>query len=439
MIWLWISIAIILSLLFLIKKKIAVENLIWVLLPVDMYGFDIGFTLKPYMLFSVFLFIKLLLKKDKKVFVGNGSVFLFWILCPLIIVLSLFNGGNMTSVMASMMFFAVFICAIIYASVAFDSYKQIPDVLIATSIGFGIVFIIAYIMTTSGNILDGFFTTDRMMPGIVMRFNNYQENELFSVMRLRGFFLDPNVVVGTFLAPVVINIINIICKKVKLINIISLIISLTCIVMTNSRMSFVIGILTVIISIRIAVNGMVSPNKKAIKMWLAFIVVIIVFVLIISGVAVDLISSYINSFKRAGLTDTNGRLTIWIASFKAWIKNGLVSGIGFGQVKYFNNIGRECHNNWLEWLVSCGLFLGLIIDISFFSQAFIAIKNRLKEYSQDMLVYNGVMFGLIGTMLGLFTVDNITNSYLIFYLVTMNMILIKNKKEETKKDLEKNI
>ena len=39
------------------RRRVHFEHLIWMLLPIDMYGVQLaGFTLKPYMLFSAVLF-----------------------------------------------------------------------------------------------------------------------------------------------------------------------------------------------------------------------------------------------------------------------------------------------------------------------------------------------------------------------------------------------
>ena len=66
-IWIWIIAAWVLSYLALGKKKTSFEHLIWILLPVDMYGITMaGATIKPYMIFCFFLFILIqgLLPKD---------------------------------------------------------------------------------------------------------------------------------------------------------------------------------------------------------------------------------------------------------------------------------------------------------------------------------------------------------------------------------------
>ena len=117
MIWIWIAVAILISVFLLRRKHISVENYIWVLLPVDMYGFNLaGVTIKPYMAFSLILLVGVFTRKRGKLFIGSSGqgaiiAFLFGAL-----LVNLFNGGTTSSIMSILMVLMVYFCACLYVS-----------------------------------------------------------------------------------------------------------------------------------------------------------------------------------------------------------------------------------------------------------------------------------------------------------------------------------
>ena len=126
MIWIWIAVAILISVFLLRRKHISIENYIWVLLPVDMYGFNLaGVTIKPYMAFSLILLAGVFTRKKGKLFVGRGSqaVIILFLFGALLV--NFLNGGDTSSIMSILMVFMVYFCACLYASNIDESIDEI--------------------------------------------------------------------------------------------------------------------------------------------------------------------------------------------------------------------------------------------------------------------------------------------------------------------------
>lgn len=423
MIWIWIFSAVLLTVICLRGKTISFENFIWILLPIDAYGISIGFTVKPYMVFSAILFFRMLLDRKREIYIGNGSIRLWIVAIPVIVIINMLNSNRMTGMMSSLMLLVVFACASIYLSSDNVELDQIPDILVATSIGYGLIFIAAYILTLVGIPVRGAFTANRTDPGIVMQFNNFLNNQLVSDVRLRGFSIDPNTVVGMFIAPIAVDIFKLShTENKRRTYLISLIVSLLCILLTNSRTAFLVTGIAVLYSIYIALHNMESSRRSLIVAVSILVMAILIWALIASGLVDRMQSGFVEAFShRASLNDENGRLSIWREAVRVWCEKGFLFGIGFDQMKHYSVLGWECHNTWLEWLCSCGIFIGGIVVIVYWSSLIAAIRSR-RKFASASITYNAVLLGLIGIMASLFTVDNITNSYLCFYLLTLNKI-----------------
>lgn len=94
-IWIWIGLSVLLSMLFVGKKKIDISHYIWLLLPVDMYGLSLmGATIKPYMLFSVLLMINVLYSGRGKI-TANRNVITGGVICFLIICINFINNQSL--------------------------------------------------------------------------------------------------------------------------------------------------------------------------------------------------------------------------------------------------------------------------------------------------------------------------------------------------------
>ena len=432
MIWIWIAVAILISVFLLRRKHISVENYIWVLLPVDMYGFNLaGVTIKPYMAFSLILLVGVFTRKRGKLFIGSSGqgaiiAFLFGAL-----LVNLFNGGTTSSIMSILMVLMVYFCACLYVSNIDETIDEIPDVIVATSVGFGIVFIAAYLFSLAGINLSGITTTVRSEPGILMRFSNMYAGNLISNYRLRGFNIDPNTSVGVFLAACSIDLMTLLSGYRKgRTNLLSFVICLVCIILTNSRMGMVAAMIVLLFSGSYAVKKMEGKQKQRTIIGLFFLGLVFVAALVFTGIGERAIASLTSIYgNRSGFSDEYGRGSIWKEAISIWVNRGFFFGIGTAQMQFATSTGRACHNTWLEWICSCGVIVGSSVVLYFFGLLISGFRRRTQISDEDRVLYQALLMGLFGMIWCLLTVDNITNSYLWFFALTMikGMSIINEK------------
>ena len=422
MIWLYIGVAILVSIALLRKRNISFENYIWVLLPVDMYGISLaGVTVKPYMLFSLLLIPSVMIKNHGKVFVGNSR---YIAIIPLLLgamFINLFNGGTSASQMSIMMVFVVYICACVYATSIDESIKEIPEVIVATSVGYGIVFLTAYIVSLMGINLQGLTAMARNEPGILMRFSNMYSGNHITNIRLRGFNIDPNTSVGVFLAAFSVDLMKTLLGREKeRIHLVSFVLSFVCIILTNSRIGIAAAIIIMLFSGRYAIKQMQGRRKQRVVISLTFLSLVLLIALVFSGIgnrALEQMSSVYGN--RSGFSDQYGRGTIWQEAISIWSKDGLFFGVGVGQMQYLTSTGRACHNTWLEWICSCGIILGSAIVLYFVILLKDGFKRRREVEDKNSTLFYALLMGFFGIVCCLFTVDNITNSYLWFFAISL--------------------
>ena len=432
MIWIWIITAILISAFLLRRKHISIENYIWVLLPVDMYGLDLaGVTIKPYMVFSLILLIGVFSKKRGKLFIGNGGQAAIIIILLGALIVNLFNGGTSSSIMSILMVFLVYLCACMYASNIDETINEIPNVIVATSIGYGLVFIFAYLVHLAGLNLSGLTAMMRTEPGILMKFSNMYAGDLISTYRLRGFNIDPNTSVGVFIAAFSIDLMKLLGdnKKGKT-HVISFIVCLICIILTNSRMGITAAIVVLLFSGSYAIRKLDGKKKKKTIVGLFFLGLVFITALIFSGIGEKAIAALSSVYSnRSGFIDDYGRGSIWKEAVSIWTDRGFFFGIGTGQMQFETSTGRACHNTWLEWICSCGLIVGSSVVLYFGGLLISGFKRRTRILGEDRILYQALLMGFFGMIWCLLTVDNITNSYLWFFAVTMikGMSIIRNK------------
>ena len=139
-----------------LRRKIRLEHYIWMLLPIDMYGIDtFGFTVKPYMIFCLLLTVRLFYRYGGRFYIGSTHTTIGILLCCLAFVANSLNNNQVSSIMASAMVLIVILCCLSYISNISDTYDDIPEVLIASSIGYGIVYTVAYVALSLGVTLPG--------------------------------------------------------------------------------------------------------------------------------------------------------------------------------------------------------------------------------------------------------------------------------------------
>ena len=153
----------------LCRKKAAWYHYIWMLLPIEMYGVNIaGATLKPYMIFGLLIIITCF-TKGKGTRIPIGIFF-----CAFALMVSdILNGLVTASIMQHFMFLFILYIAYSYVLLAQEDEEfldSMREVTVATTIGYGLVFAIAYTLYILRPDIPGVYTTERYSTGMVLRF-----------------------------------------------------------------------------------------------------------------------------------------------------------------------------------------------------------------------------------------------------------------------------
>ncbi len=410
MIWVWIIAAIAISWL-LCRRKVAWYHYIWMLLPVEMYGITIaGATIKPYMILGVFMIIKNLL--DRKAHKVPAA---FVAIIFLLTVSDILNGLIIASIMQHIMFLVIIYIAYNYVLISEnddDLLENIEVSTIATTIGYGLVFLVAYWFYSRGIGLGGIYTTDRYSAGM---FLNFMSTGGQTTVRLRGFCIDPNSVVTTLIPGAAFALARLLYKKDgKIRSAVAVILYAIVMNLSGSRMAVICTVAMLVVMLLMGYQQ--AENKLQ---WFGLIVFVLVASILVAIYRFQDIASEIYSFftARAGLNDTGGRFTIWKYNAKWLSDNGrLLFGVGQNQIFRLTGIGKECHNTWLEWICGTGILLGGAIDLWFIATPFNTIK-RLKSSSVGVSNIIPIALAYTTAVICITTVDNITNSVVLFLMV----------------------
>ena len=410
MMWVWIIAAIAISWL-LCRKKVAWYHYIWMLLPVEMYGITIaGATIKPYMILGVFMIIKNLL--DRKAHKVPAA---FVAIIFLLTVSDILNGLIIASIMQHVMFLVIIYIAYNYVLISEnddDLLKNIEVSTIATTIGYGLVFLVAYWFYSRGIGFGGIYTTDRYSAGM---FLNFISTGGQTTVRLRGFCIDPNSVVTTLIPGASFGLARLLYKNTgKFRSLVAVILYAIVMDLSGSRMAVVCTVAMVIIMLMMGYKQ--AENKLR---WFGLIVLVLLVASFVAVYRFQNIASEVYSFftARAGLNDTGGRFTIWKYNARWLSDNGrLLFGVGQNQISNLTTVGKACHNTWLEWICGTGILLGGMIDLWFVVTP-VVFLDRLKcnrIFIRDIIP---IVLAYVTALICITTVDNITNSVVLFLMV----------------------
>lgn len=410
MMWVWIIAAIAISWL-LCRKKVAWYHYIWMLLPVEMYGITIaGATIKPYMILGVFMIIKNLL--DRKAHKVPAA---FVAIIFLLTVSDILNGLIIASIMQHVMFLVIIYIAYNYVLISEnddDLLKNIEVSTIATTIGYGLVFLVAYWFYSRGIGFGGIYTTDRYSAGM---FLNFISTGGQTTVRLRGFCIDPNSVVTTLIPGASFGLARLLYKNNgKFRSLVAVILYAIVMDLSGSRMAVVCTVAMVIIMLMMGYKQV--ENKLR---WFGLIVLVLLVASFVAVYRFQNIASEVYSFftARAGLNDTGGRFTIWKYNARWLSDNGrLLFGVGQNQISNLTTVGKACHNTWLEWICGTGILLGGMIDLWFVVTP-VVFLDRLKcnrIFIRDIIP---IVLAYVTALICITTVDNITNSVVLFLMV----------------------
>lgn len=410
MIWIWIVAAVAISWL-LCRKKAAWYHYIWMLLPIEMYGVNIaGATLKPYMIFGLLIIITCFTKgKGTRIPVG---IFL----CAFALIVSdILNGLVTVSIMQHLMFLFILCIAYNYTLLAQEDEHFVDDlrnVTIATTVCYGLVFTVTYILYNLHPEFPGIYTADRYSAGMVLRF---MSTGGVSIVRFRGFCIDPNSVITTLIPGTAFALQSLIyekknaCKSLLAVCVYSVVM-----IASGSRMAMICTVLMLFVML---LTGYKQANNKG--KWLLLLILLSMACALVGVVNFQAIVYKISSFfnSRAGLNDSGGRFTIWKYNLQWLEENGrLLAGVGQNQIHNLTPIGKACHNTWLEWICGTGLLIGAGIDI-WIILAPVSITNYVKNNKVRLRNFIPIVLAYAIAMVCVTTVDNITNSTILFLMV----------------------
>lgn len=420
MMWIWIIAAVVLSLLPLINKKIDLSSYIWILLPLDAYGLSIaGSVVKPYMIFAVILPIVYYAKnKTRSVDLGaSKGQLIAGIITVLILTQSIFNGDNFAAVKGSIMLLIVYGCAQLYVSCTDGSKsEQLSDVFIASCFGCGIVYIVAHILLQSGIELYGIVTTERAADGMFMKMRTVNNGSFTEAYRLRGFSYDPNTMFVQFIFGISACISKLF-KKFNLYHVITIVISVFCVILSSSRMGIICCAASAFLAMVVGIAQLPNVKKKILSIISILFGLTSTLGVLMSRWGQSMLSSLLSTYQnRSSLNDEYGRFSIWKECMSVyWNKNPLW-GVGLGNMDALTTTERMTHNTWLQFICECGFIVGGIVIIYFITVLIIGWVNTKQKHinEPDNTAYLCTIIGYTVTIISLSSADNITCSYLWF-------------------------
>lgn len=410
MIWIWIIAAVALSWL-LCGRKTAWYHYIWIFLPIEMYGISIGGAIvKPYMVFGFIIIISSMqMKRKRELPMGIVGVILALAISDAL------NGLIVASIMQHIMFAIIACIAYGYTrmfSSDADVLSNIENVTIATTIGYGIIFSIAYLVYCIKPNFGGVYSSDRYATGMFLQFVSTGG---ISTVRLRGFCIDPNAMITSLIPGAAFAFERFMHQSNRKAYHMAAILSYICVVaLSGSRMALLCTLIMIII---IAISGYrQTANKRKLAVSSALFALILFFI----GIYYyrRILTGVYNYFTlRAGLNDDAGRLTIWKHNIEWLVENKrLLLGVGQNQIARLTTLRKACHNTWLEWICGTGIVIGGGIA-AWFWFAPINLAKKMKQENVPFLSWQPLLFAYLTTAVCITTVDNITNSILIFLMI----------------------
>ena len=375
MIWVYILAAVILSWIITPRPKYW-GNYIWLLLPIELYGIQLGgAVIKPYMIFGFFIILTNLTTIKFPT--------LIYFISFLLVLSDCFTGLFLSSIMQHIMVMIIFIiaCGYLSAQKGVIDADEIANVSIGTTLGYGIVYSIAYILTYYGIVLPDVYTTDRYTTGIVY-YGALTGLDNAIALRLRGFCIDPNGVINPLILGAAFALNNLFYesqKKWK--NMLAIIIYFSVVYFSRSRAGMISSLAMVAYLLIMYLKNATNAKQTTLPVLggIAFITLIMIgnYNSIVKG-----LKEYFEA--RSSFTGSAGRYTIWKYNLNYLIDNGyLLTGVGQNKIHDYTLWGKPCHNTWLEWVSGTGVFIGL-----FMSSIFICSPIRyLRKNKHKGIVY----------------------------------------------------
>lgn len=429
MIWVFIIVSLILSYLPLINKKIELSNYMWLLIPIDAYGISVaGATIKPYMILALILpFVFYAKNKCASTDLSaSKSQLMGGIVAILILIQSIFVSENIAVVKAASMLIVVYICTQVYTSCSDQTkFEQLSDIFIASCFGCSIVFVLSYILVQMNINISGLVATDRTQDGIFMLMSNMTSGRHIEAFRLRGFSFDPNTMFPQFIFGATACVTKLF-KKFSIYHILTLGLSLFCILLSSSRMGLLCFAFALAITLILNISRIESIRKKVISIISVITGCVVVIIVSLSKYGQMILSLLLSTYaNRSSLTDEYGRFSIWKECLQVYWDESPLFGIGLGKMDEFTITERMTHNTWLQFICECGIIVGGIAVLYFISIMIFgwAKVGKIHLKNQSNTVYICLLVGYTTTIISLASADNITCSYLWFSaLLLLKMI-----------------
>lgn len=420
MIWAWILAAIIISLLFC-KKGIGWYHYIWLLLPIEMYGVNIaGATIKPYMIFGCFIILGDLLKHRTLRIHATLLAVAF-----ALIISDYLTGFVTASVMQHIMFVLVLLIGYCYQDYQIDGieFEEIGHVALATTIGYGLIFTVAWLIFSLGYSLNGIYALERLDAGIVLKLASFGGTVS---SRLRGFCIDPNSVITTLIPGAVYAMANITFEKKNIVkSVFGIVVYFAVVFYSGSRMALLCSFAMLVVFFIIGYRKSENKRRAAMIGVVGTLAAFVLAFLNLEAIILEIVKIWADLFgERASLASEYGRLTIWKTNLTYLIDNNkLLFGVGQNQIYLLTQRGLACHNTWLEWICGTGIVLGLFIDCWFiFAPARFKRRTLGKTDARNNFP---IILAYITVIVCISTVDNITNSVLVFLMLILRYGTIK--------------
>lgn len=421
MIWIWIAAAVIISWLFC-EKGISWYHYIWLLLPIEMYGVTIaGATLKPYMLFGICIIAGDLIR-NKIVRVPASIVAIVFAL----ILSDYLTGFVMASIMQHIMFIMVLMIGYCYQNYQSSGieFDEIGQAALAATIGYGIVFTVAWLMFNYGVTVDGIYASERLEAGIVLKLTSFGGSVS---SRLRGFCIDPNSVIITLTPGAAYALTNIVYRKQAYIkNSFAIAVYLAVVFFSGSRMALICSLAMLIVFFVIGYRRSENKRRTAVVGIAAVGALLAIAIINIDTLILEVAKIWADMFgERASLNSEYGRLTIWKTNIEYLINSNKVwFGVGQNQIYLLTEKGLACHNTWLEWICGTGVIIGTIIGLWFILAPITFKRKTVNMSDEDAQMAFPIVISYIAIIVCISTVDNITNSVLLFLMLILRYGMI---------------
>lgn len=440
MIWLWIAIAVAITALLLRGKNIEPHNYLWALIPIDRFGITLaGFTLKPVYIYSIFLVGYYIVTKRFKLRIPTSVFLSVFLLLIGFLFSAFFRFGSAigSDLKLYAMFFLTVALAACFSSTleGKDNFRQIKDVMIATAVGYGILFAVLCFLDGLGLTLPAVKSTSIWDISIVRVFRNMQEGSLVFSQRLRGFYLDANAGSVCF----VVGFAALLCdwfeKGFTVRNVIYTIIISTNILLTGSRTAVVMAIAALALTVFRLFSGKVRSKQKLVFLAVLLLLIVISLIFFMYNTALfekilDLIAS--TYFNRSSLNDEKGRFSIWKNALSAITPNNWYCGVGTIGVASMNS-GIDAHNTFIEAISCNGVPFGILYSLFFLYPFVFIYRKRGQSFQIDNSITN-IATVYLSIIFMSFTVSHISSIYLIYtaFLLFCSPYIADNDETEDK-------